>query len=523
MPPGLYQPVNYSEQFDLQWKLALETRKVDGSIAPSTSRVILKESGVCFNLKYDHKAEKSERPGSDYALESSVRLDNCALNDMIASTFGQQDYLNCTETQREEHERLERGISRSNFVTLDVSRFVGSDALDVGCGFGRWTAMLQSIGAKAGHRGVTSVDASPNAVKSTRRFNPDTHQMPGFKIVTSALREGGVLFMQVYNDRAKAGFHYTQSFRTRFHQLETEEQKLDFLRNTHRAAGADIFDHLDGMLTFYNWDYWKVWNYKYLGRKRPLLAPVRDDQGILLRASAKGSGHFAAEKILAFSPCGTAAVCADENGTAGVVEVGVIFGFSCLAHIPDYSISDSLALLFRFAFAPSSVRRDLIAANAANPKSQGPFTMSGQLVSKVLEEALAEKSGTHRGWVISGFPNTLEDLTGTWPEALAFYSDAPPTPADPPKKAKEVEAVNLDDVKFKELSWVTDDWKPDVMVFVNSAREVCQARSESSGDMIEKEFQTGMDQWLKDSYQAGLDNGTSLGLPWERRATVPGS
>lgn len=134
-------------------------------------------------------------------------------------------------------------------------------------------------------------------------------------------------------------------------------------------------------------------------------------------------------------------------------------------------------------------QRELIAANAANPKSQGPFTMSGQLVSKVLEEALAEKSGTHRGWVISGFPKTLE-------EALAFYSDAPPTPADPPKKgAKEAEAVNLDDVKFK------DDWKPDVMVFVNSAREVCQARSESSGDMIEKEFQTGMDQWLKDSEQ----------------------
>jgi hypothetical protein len=32
--------------------------------------------------------------------------------------------------------------------------------------------------------------------------------------VSSALREGGVLFIQVYNDRAKAGFHYTQSFRT---------------------------------------------------------------------------------------------------------------------------------------------------------------------------------------------------------------------------------------------------------------------------------------------------------------------
>ncbi|CAE7302705.1 unnamed protein product [Symbiodinium sp. KB8] len=124
----------------------------------------------------------------------------------------------------------------------------------------------------------------------------------GFRIVANALREGGVLFAQVYNDRAKAGFHYTQSFRARFHQLETLEEKLHFLRVTCRAAGADIFDHLDGMLTFYNWvvheevvrdwflsngfvDYWKVWNYKYLGRKRPLLAPVRDDSGVLLSNS----------------------------------------------------------------------------------------------------------------------------------------------------------------------------------------------------------------------------------------------
>lgn len=38
-------------------------------------------------------------------------------------------------------------------------------------------------------------------------------------------------------------------------------------------------------------DYWKVWNYKYLGRKRPVLAPVRDDAGILLRAVvARGAG-----------------------------------------------------------------------------------------------------------------------------------------------------------------------------------------------------------------------------------------
>ena len=33
-------------------------------------------------------------------------------------------------------------------VTLDLERFQDADALDVGCGFGRWTAMLKSIGAK---------------------------------------------------------------------------------------------------------------------------------------------------------------------------------------------------------------------------------------------------------------------------------------------------------------------------------------------------------------------------------------
>eukprot|EP00434_Breviolum_minutum_P027232 symbB.v1.2.024083.t1/scaffold2254.1/size86662/2 len=433
---GLYQPVDYSEQFDLQWELALD------------------------------------RPDSNYAKESSVRLDNCTLNDMIASTFGRYDYHFCSTEALKEHEILERGISRTNFVTLDLERFQDADALDVGCGFGRWTAMLKSIGAK-----VTSVDASPNAVMSTRRFNKDTHQMSlfdlpklekyadgfdlvvcwgvlhhthdpykGFKMVSNALREGGVLFIQVYNDRAKAGFHYTQSFRARFHQLKTEKEKLEFLKKTHRAAGADFFDHLDGMLTFYNWviheetvrnwflnngfaDYWKA--------------------------------------------------CYFETRLASLARKGAI--------IPSLLVLDPLS---REKRAAPNGRRDMIAANAANPKSQGPFSMPGQLVAKVMSTAMAEKPGTHRGWIMSGFPRTLE-------ESLAFYTDAPPTPAEPPKKGKEVEAVNLEELKFK------DDFKPDIMVLVNSAKEVCQTRLESqgTGDFIEKEFQTGMDQWNKDIQQ----------------------
>jgi len=289
---GLYPAVNYSEQFDLQWRLALED------------------------------------PRGDFGQESSTRLDDCALNDMIESTFGERNYLKgCSEDLRESHMTKERGISRRNFVLLDVTRLQGADVLDVGCGFGRWTAMMLRLGAN-----VTSIDASEHAVQSTRRHNPgrtfqmslfDLPKLPsyeagfdfvvcwgvlqhthdplaGFKLVASAVREGGVLFLQVYNDHSKAAYPYVQRLRRAFRNYGTVEERIEFLRMTHRAAGADVFDHLDGMLTFYNWavheetlrqwfldhgfaDYWKVWNYKYIGRKRPLERPVRDDSGRLLR------------------------------------------------------------------------------------------------------------------------------------------------------------------------------------------------------------------------------------------------
>eukprot|EP00928_Gymnodinium_smaydae_P046358 TRINITY_DN3087_c0_g3_i1.p1 TRINITY_DN3087_c0_g3~~TRINITY_DN3087_c0_g3_i1.p1 ORF type:complete len:210 (+),score=40.66 TRINITY_DN3087_c0_g3_i1:220-849(+) len=192
--------------------------------------------------------------------------------------------------------------------------------------------MMTRIGAT-----VTSVDASPHAVESTRRFNPDrTHQMslfdlasvPGyaagfdlvicwgvmhhthdpkaaFQLVAGAVKEGGMLFVQIYSDQSKAAYPFTQGLRRLYRDTAeaaggSEAAQVEFLRHTHAAAGADVFDHLDGMLTFYNWvvheetvkswftacgfeDYWKVWNYKYLGRKRSPQAPVRDDAGNLLK------------------------------------------------------------------------------------------------------------------------------------------------------------------------------------------------------------------------------------------------
>jgi len=289
---GLYPAVNYSVQFDMQWRLALED---------STS---------------------------EFGTESSVRLDDCALNDMIQSTFGDRNYLDgCNETQLQAHEEKERGVSKRNRVLLDIDVVRGAKALDVGCGFGRWTAMLKRLGAD-----VTSVEATEHGVKSTRRYNPDqTHQMSlfdlpslasyadgfdivicwgvmqhthdpllAFKAVAGAVREDGYLFIQVYNDHSKAAYPFTNRLRQLFHKLETNKERVTFLKRTAAAAGADPFDHLDGMLTFYNWvvheetirqwffnngfaDYWRVWNYKYLGMKRSLERPVRDDAGELLR------------------------------------------------------------------------------------------------------------------------------------------------------------------------------------------------------------------------------------------------
>ncbi|CAJ1415117.1 unnamed protein product [Effrenium voratum] len=128
---------------------------------------------------------------------------------------------------------------------------------------------------------------------------------------------------------------------------------------------------------------------------------------------------------------------------------------------------------------------DLVAANAANPKSQGPFTLPGPLLAQVMAAAMAEKPGLHRGWVIGGFPMTTE-------EAVNFFADMP-VPAEPPKKGKEAELV-LDDLKFKE------HMAPDLLVVVQSAEEVCQARANASESKpyVEKEFVATMDQWKKD-------------------------
>lgn len=297
---GLYQPAKYSTQFDAFWDLVL--------------------------TKWA------------FGRESFLRFDDCALNDMIESTFGERDVLpGCGAADRAAHSLKEPSIIQRNVMLMDVEQVRrGVKALDVGCGVGRWTAMLTRLGAE-----VTSVDTSPYAVRSTRRYNPEkvfqmslfdlpsnlpgyedgfdlvvcagvlqqTHDpLAAFRILSAAVKDGGTLFIEVYSDHSTAAYSSTHRFRESFKSLESDHKRVEFVK-TMAPARVDIFDYLDGLLTFYNWavheetvrdwftnngfiDYWRVCNFRYIGRRRPIERPVRDDLGQLL---ASDLGHKLSE------------------------------------------------------------------------------------------------------------------------------------------------------------------------------------------------------------------------------------
>ena len=59
-----------------------------------------------------------------------------------------------------------------------IDFFQGKRCLDMGCGAGRWTRVLLTLGAE-----VKSVDVSPHALDSTRRFNHDVEFLDLFDIL----------------------------------------------------------------------------------------------------------------------------------------------------------------------------------------------------------------------------------------------------------------------------------------------------------------------------------------------------
>uniref|UniRef100_A0A7S2JJY1 Adenylate kinase n=1 Tax=Zooxanthella nutricula TaxID=1333877 RepID=A0A7S2JJY1_9DINO len=120
-------------------------------------------------------------------------------------------------------------------------------------------------------------------------------------------------------------------------------------------------------------------------------------------------------------------------------------------------------------------------AAAANPKAP-VLLLPASLTVKVVEEALSSKPCRWRGFVLSGFPQSMEEATEL------FLEDAPPPPPDPAaeadakgKKGKKEEAPPPEKV-------LRPDYAPQGVALVAASEEACLARLQA-GDKPE-------DQWL---------------------------
>lgn len=144
---------------------------------------------------------------------------------------------------------------------VDPKLIKGKKCIDIGCGMGRWTRTMQSLGAKE----VLSVDVSESALKSTSRFNPNTleaniMELPNehkelkeqfdfgnlwgvamcthdpkkaFESAAFTIKPGGALYLMVY---APEGIHNTSlanAQRKKFNSLNTVDEKLAFVDEAH--------------------------------------------------------------------------------------------------------------------------------------------------------------------------------------------------------------------------------------------------------------------------------------------------
>jgi SAM-dependent methyltransferase len=290
---GLYQPVDYGEQFDHEWRLFLE-----------------KKTGF-----YHH---------------AGVETDDAWIDDRIFDLTGVEWY---SRTPKEHSTPQDRNVGGRQHLDLKfaVDYFRGKRCLDAGCGAGRWTKTLIALGAQ-----VKSIDVSEYGLESVRRFNtdvecldlfdianrPDLHQAFDFTIcwgvimcthdpkaafedVAMTVKPGGGFYVMIYAPT----FHNSPPIlaqRGHFHKnLHTFEERLAYAYSI-ADRPENAINYLDMLNTFYNWvveeqtiHNWFRSNgfldvitlnvsernpvaYHVFGRKRDFDPPTRDDYGDLI-------------------------------------------------------------------------------------------------------------------------------------------------------------------------------------------------------------------------------------------------
>lgn len=236
---GLYQPVDYSTEFDSQWKLFLE-----------------KQSG--------------------FMAHTGVETDDAWIDDRIYDLTGIHGVL-CAERGGG---IAVRGIGgrQTLDLTYSVDRFHGKRCLDAACGAGRWTRALIALGAA-----VKSIDISEHGLKSVSRFNRDVERVDIFDIpeqrhllnafdfticwgvlmhthdpkaafqnVAATVRPGGELYVMVY----APSYHNRADVlaqRKYYHRnLTTFEERLAYVYQI-ADQPENAINYLDMLSPFYNW------------------------------------------------------------------------------------------------------------------------------------------------------------------------------------------------------------------------------------------------------------------------------
>lgn len=211
---GRYEPPasTYGEQFDLQWKLALEG-------------------------------------DPEYYNYSGAGLDDDFVADRIYEWTGSHPRGNGFLRPWPGNRVLDH--------PMDPELIRGRDCIDIGCGLGRWTKVMLALGANM----VMSVDVSASALKSVSRFNgnvrrvnvmeipsqnPDlvarfdfacfwgvamcTHDpAKAFSAAASTVRKRGALYLMVYQPGGMHGTRLVNLQRKKFYGLRTVRERLAYV------------------------------------------------------------------------------------------------------------------------------------------------------------------------------------------------------------------------------------------------------------------------------------------------------
>ena len=211
-PPG-----SYSEEFDLQWKLAIEG-----------------EQGYFDN------------PGASTEDEY--------INDRVYEWTGK------SANGHGFHDK--RMGSRVLDHPLDPDLIKGKKCIDIGCGLGRWTRTMLAIGADS----VLSVDMSKSGLKNISKYNDNTAQADIMRIpeehpewvgqfdfanfwgvpmcthdpkkaflsAASTVKPGGSMYLMVYCPEGMHNHPVVNYQRRTFHNMKTVDERLAYVDHVFR-------------------------------------------------------------------------------------------------------------------------------------------------------------------------------------------------------------------------------------------------------------------------------------------------